>query len=369
MKTKAAIAYAAGKPLEVVTVDLGGPKAGEVLVEIRASGVCHTDEFTRSGADPEGLFPVIFGHEGAGIVVDVGAGVSSVKKGDHVIPLYTPECRQCKSCLSRKTNLCTAIRATQGKGVMPDGTSRFSLGSEMVHHYMGCSTFSNYTVLPEIAVAKIREDAPFEKVCYIGCGVTTGIGAVINTARVEAGANAVVFGLGGIGLNVIQGLRLVGANRIIGVDINQRRKALAERFGMTHFVNPKEIGGDLVQHLVSLTDGGADYSFECVGNVDLMRQALECCHRGWGVSVIIGVAGAGQEIKTRPFQLVTGRVWKGTAFGGARGRSDVPKIVDWYMDKRINIDDLITHVMPLEKINDALDLMHRGESIRSVVTF
>jgi S-(hydroxymethyl)glutathione dehydrogenase/alcohol dehydrogenase len=369
MKTKAAIAYAAGKPLEVVTVELGSPKAGEVLVEIRASGVCHTDEFTRSGADPEGLFPVIFGHEGAGIVVDVGPGVTSVKKGDHVIPLYTPECRQCKSCLSRKTNLCTAIRATQGKGVMPDGTSRFALGSQMVHHYMGCSTFSNYTVLPEIAVAKIREDAPFEKVCYIGCGVTTGIGAVINTASVEAGANAVVFGLGGIGLNVIQGLRLVGANKIIGVDINQRRKALAERFGMTHFVNPRELGGDLVQHLVSLTDGGADYSFECVGNVDLMRQALECCHRGWGVSVIIGVAGAGQEIKTRPFQLVTGRVWKGTAFGGARGRSDVPKIVDWYMDKRINIDDLITHVMPLERINEAFDLMHRGESIRSVVTF
>jgi S-(hydroxymethyl)glutathione dehydrogenase/alcohol dehydrogenase len=369
MKTKAAIAYAAGKPLELVTLELGGPKAGEVLVEIRASGVCHTDEFTRSGADPEGLFPVIFGHEGAGVVVEVGAGVTSVKPGDHVIPLYTPECRQCKSCLSRKTNLCTAIRATQGKGVMPDGTSRFSLGSQMVHHYMGCSTFSNYTVLPEIAVARIREDAPFEKVCYIGCGVTTGIGAVINTARVEAGANAVVFGLGGIGLNVIQGLRLVGANKIIGVDINQRRKALAERFGMTHFVNPKEVGGDLVQHLVSLTDGGADYSFECVGNVDLMRQALECCHRGWGVSVIIGVAGAGQEIKTRPFQLVTGRVWKGTAFGGARGRSDVPKIVDWYMDKKINIDDLITHVMPLEKINAAFDLMHRGESIRSVVTF
>ena len=369
MKTKAAIAYAAGKPLEIVTLELGGPKAGEVLVEIRASGVCHTDEFTRSGADPEGLFPVIFGHEGAGVVVDVGPGVASVKQGDHVIPLYTPECRQCKSCLSRKTNLCTAIRATQGKGVMPDGTSRFSLDGQMVHHYMGCSTFSNYTVLPEIAVAKIREDAPFEKVCYIGCGVTTGIGAVINTARVEAGANAVVFGLGGIGLNVIQGLRLVGANKIVGVDINQRRKALAERFGMTHFVNPKEVGGDLVQHLVSLTDGGADYSFECVGNVDLMRQALECCHRGWGVSVIIGVAGAGQEIKTRPFQLVTGRVWKGTAFGGARGRSDVPKIVDWYMDKKINIDDLITHVMPLGKINDAFDLMHRGESIRSVVTF
>ena len=369
MKTKAAIAYAAGKPLELVTVDLGGPKAGEVLVEIHASGVCHTDEFTRSGADPEGLFPVIFGHEGAGIVVDVGPGVTSVKKGDHVIPLYTPECRQCKSCLSRKTNLCTAIRATQGKGVMPDGTSRFSIGKDMVHHYMGCSTFSNYTVLPEIAVAKIREDAPFDKVCYIGCGVTTGIGAVINTAKVEPGANVVVFGLGGIGLNVIQGARLAGANKIVGVDINPRRKALAEKFGMTHFVNPREVAGDLVPHLVGLTDGGADYSFECVGNVDLMRQALECCHRGWGVSVIIGVAGAGQEIRTRPFQLVTGRVWKGTAFGGARGRTDVPKIVDWYMDSKINIDDLITHVMPLEKINDAFDLMHRGESIRSVVTF
>jgi len=369
MKTKAAIAYKAGEPLEIVTLDLDGPKPGEVLIEIKASGVCHTDEFTRSGADPEGLFPVVFGHEGAGIVVDVGAGVSSVKRGDHVIPLYTPECRQCKSCLSRKTNLCTAIRATQGKGVMPDGTSRFSLDGRMVHHYMGCSTFSNYTVLPEIAVAKIREDAPFDKVCYIGCGVTTGIGAVINTAKVEAGANVVVFGLGGIGLNVIQGARLVGANRIIGVDLNPRRKVLAEKFGMTHFVNSKELGGDLVQHLVGLTDGGADYSFECVGNVDLMRQALECCHRGWGVSVIIGVAGAGQEIKTRPFQLVTGRVWKGTAFGGARGRTDVPKIVDWYMDRKINIDDLITHVMPLAKINDAFDLMHRGESIRSVVTF
>jgi S-(hydroxymethyl)glutathione dehydrogenase / alcohol dehydrogenase len=369
MKTKAAIAYAAGKPLEVVTVELGGPKAGEVLVEIHASGVCHTDEFTRSGADPEGLFPVIFGHEGAGIVVDVGPGVTSVKKGDHVIPLYTPECRQCPSCLSRKTNLCTAIRATQGQGVMPDGSSRFSLAGKKLHHYMGTSTFANFTVLPEIAVAKIREDAPFDKVCYIGCGVTTGIGAVINTAKVEPGANVVVFGLGGIGLNVIQGARLAGANKIVGVDINPRRKALAEKFGMTHFVNPKEVEGDLVQHLVSLTDGGADYSFECVGNVDLMRQALECCHRGWGVSVIIGVAGAGQEIKTRPFQLVTGRVWKGTAFGGARGRTDVPKIVDWYMDKKINIDDLITHVMPLEKINDAFDLMHRGESIRSVVTF
>ena len=369
MKTKAAIAFEAGKPLEVVTVDLEGPKAGEVLVEIKASGVCHTDEFTRSGADPEGLFPVILGHEGAGVVVDVGPGVSSVKKGDHVIPLYTPECRQCKSCLSRKTNLCTAIRATQGKGVMPDGTSRFSIKGRMVHHYMGCSTFSNYTVLPEIAVAKIREDAPFEKVCYIGCGVTTGVGAVINTAQVEPGANVVVFGLGGIGLNVIQGAHLVGANKIIGVDVNPKRKALAERFGMTDFVNPREIKGELVAHLVELTGGGADYSFECVGNVDLMRQALECCHRGWGVSVIIGVAGAGQEIKTRPFQLVTGRVWKGTAFGGARGRTDLPKIVDWYMDKKIHIDELITHVLPIERINEAFDLMHRGESIRTVVTF
>ena len=369
MKSKAAIAFEAGKPLEVVTVDLEGPKAGEVLVEIKASGVCHTDEFTRSGADPEGLFPVILGHEGAGVVVEVGAGVSSLKRGDHVIPLYTPECRQCKSCLSRKTNLCTAIRATQGKGVMPDGTSRFSYQGRKVHHYMGCSTFSNYTVLPEIALAKIREDAPFEKVCYIGCGVTTGVGAVINTAQVEPGANVVVFGLGGIGLNVIQGAHLVGANKIIGVDVNPKRKALAERYGMTDFVNPREIAGDLVGHLVELTGGGADYSFECVGNVDLMRQALECCHRGWGVSVIIGVAGAGQEIKTRPFQLVTGRVWKGTAFGGARGRTDVPKIVDWYMDKKIHIDELITHVLPIERINEAFDLMHRGESIRTVVTF
>ena len=369
MKSKAAIAYGAGKALEIVTVDLEGPKAGEVLVELKATGICHTDEFTRSGADPEGLFPAILGHEGAGIVVEVGPGVSSVKAGDHVIPLYTPECRQCKSCLSRKTNLCTAIRATQGKGVMPDGTSRFSIGKERVYHYMGCSTFSNFTVLPEIAVAKIREDAPFEKVCYIGCGVTTGIGAVINTAKVEPGANVVVFGLGGIGLNVIQGARLAGANKIVGVDLNANRKALAERFGMTHFVNPKEVEGDLVAHLVGLTDGGADYSFECVGNVNLMRQALECCHRGWGVSVIIGVAGAGQEIKTRPFQLVTGRVWKGTAFGGARGRTDVPKIVDWYMDKKISIDPLITHVMPLQKINDAFELMHKGESIRSVVTY
>jgi S-(hydroxymethyl)glutathione dehydrogenase/alcohol dehydrogenase len=369
MKTQAAIAFQAGKPLEIVTLDLDGPKAGEVLVELKATGVCHTDEFTRSGADPEGIFPCIFGHEGAGIVVDVGPGVTSLRKGDHVIPLYTPECRQCKSCLSRKTNLCTAIRATQGKGVMPDGTSRFSLDGTPVYHYMGCSTFSNYAVLPEIALARIREDAPFDKVCYIGCGVTTGIGAVINTAKVEPGANVVIFGLGGIGLNVIQGARLAGANKIIGVDINPRRKALAEQFGMTHFVNPKEVAGDLVPYLVSLTEGGADYSFECVGNVDLMRQALECCHRGWGVSVIVGVAGAGQEIKTRPFQLVTGREWKGTAFGGARGRTDVPKIVDWYMEGKINIDDLITHNLPLNQINDAFELMHKGESIRSVITY
>ena len=369
MDVRAAVAWAAGQPLAIETVQLEGPKAGEVLVEIKATGICHTDEFTRSGGDPEGLFPAIFGHEGAGVVVDVGPGVTSVKKGDHVIPLYTPECRQCKACLSRKTNLCTAIRATQGKGLMPDGTSRFSLGGKMIHHYMGCSTFANYTVLPEIAVAKIREDAPFDKVCYIGCGVTTGIGAVINTAKVESGANVVVFGLGGIGLNVIQGARMVGANKIIGVDINPARKPLAEKFGLTHFVNPKEVDGDLVQYLVALTDGGADYSFECVGNVDLMRQALECCHRGWGVSVIIGVAGAGQEIKTRPFQLVTGRVWKGTAFGGARGRTDVPRIVDWYMDGRINIDDLITHTLPLNDINRGFDLMHEGKSIRAVVVY
>jgi S-(hydroxymethyl)glutathione dehydrogenase / alcohol dehydrogenase len=369
MKTRAAIAPAAGKPLEIVTLDLDGPKAGEVLVELKATGICHTDEFTRSGGDPEGLFPAIHGHEGAAIVVDVGPGVTSVKKGDHVIPLYTPECRQCKSCLSRKTNLCTAIRATQGKGVMPDGTSRFSLGGQKVFHYMGCSTFSNFTVLPEIAVAKIREDAPFDKVCYIGCGVTTGIGAVINTAKVEPGANVVVFGLGGIGLNVVQGARLAGANKIVGVDLNPARKALGEKFGMTHFVNPKEVAGDLVAHLVEVTDGGADYSFECVGNVELMRTALECCHRGWGVSVIIGVAGAGKEIHTRPFQLVTGRVWKGTAFGGARGRTDVPKIVDWYMDRKIQIDPLITHTMPLDKINHGFDLMHSGESIRSVVIY
>src|ERR1700675_2541100 len=369
MKTQAAVAVAAGKPLEVMSVQLEGPKAFEVLLEIKATGICHTDEFTRSGADPEGLFPAILGHEGAGVVVDVGPGVTSVRKGDHVIPLYTPECRQCKSCTSHKTNLCTAIRATQGKGLMPDGTSRFSIGKDLVHHYMGCSTFSNFTVLPEIAVAKIRADAPFDKVCYIGCGVTTGIGAVINTAKVEAGANVVVFGLGGIGLNVVQGARMVGADMIVGVDLNPAREAMARKFGVTHFVNPKEVKGDLVPYLVDLTGGGADYSFECIGNVDVMRQALECCHRGWGVSVIIGVAGAGQEIRTRPFQLVTGRVWKGTAFGGMKGRSDVPKIVDWYMEKKINIDDLITHVMPLEKINKGFDLMHAGESIRAVVTF
>jgi S-(hydroxymethyl)glutathione dehydrogenase/alcohol dehydrogenase len=369
MKTRAAVAFEAKKPLEVVEVDLEGPKAGEVLVEIQATGVCHTDELTLSGADPEGLFPVIFGHEGAGVVVEVGPGVTSLAPGDHVIPLYTPECRQCKSCLSRKTNLCTAIRATQGQGVMPDGTSRFSVSGKKVHHYMGCSTFSHHTVLPEIALAKIRRDAPFDKVCYIGCGVTTGIGAVINTAKVEAGANVVVFGLGGIGLNVIQGARMVGADKIVGVDINPAREALARKLGMTHFVNPKDVKGDLVAHLVELTGGGADYSFECVGSVDLMRQALECCHRGWGVSVIIGVAGAGQEIKTRPFQLVTGRVWKGTAFGGARGRTDVPKIVDWYMEKKIEIDSLVTHTMPLEKINDAFELMRAGQSIRAVVTF
>jgi S-(hydroxymethyl)glutathione dehydrogenase / alcohol dehydrogenase len=368
MKVKAAVAHQAGAPLVIEMVDLEGPRAGEVLVEIKATGVCHTDEFTRSGADPEGLFPAILGHEGAGIVVEVGAGVTSLKKGDHVIPLYTPECRQCKSCLSRKTNLCTAIRGTQGKGLMPDGSSRFSLNGKAIHHYMGCSTFANYTVLPEIALAKIREDAPFDKVCYIGCGVTTGIGAVINTAKVEAGANVVVFGLGGIGLNVVQGARMVGANMIVGVDLNPAREKLARQFGLTHFVNPKD-HKDVVAHLVELTGGGADYSFECIGNVEVMRQALECCHRGWGVSVIIGVAGSGQEIKTRPFQLVTGRVWKGTAFGGARGRTDVPKIVDWYMEKKINIDDLITHVMPLERINEAFDLMHEGKSIRSVVTF
>jgi S-(hydroxymethyl)glutathione dehydrogenase / alcohol dehydrogenase len=370
MKTRAAVAYEAGKPLVIEELDLEGPKEGEVLVEIRATGVCHTDEFTRSGADPEGLFPAVFGHEGAGVVVELGRGVHSLKKGDHVIPLYTPECRGCKSCLSRKTNLCTAIRATQGKGLMPDGTSRFSIGGKPIHHYMGCSTFSNFTVVPEIALAKIRSDAPMDKVCYIGCGVTTGIGAVIHTAKVEPGANVVVFGLGGIGLNVVQGARLAGADMIVGVDINPEREALARKFGMTHFVNPKVLGSaDVVAHLVELTKGGADYSFECVGNVDLMRQALECCHRGWGVSVIIGVAGSGQEIKTRPFQLVTGRTWKGTAFGGARGRTDVPKIVDWYMDGKIDIDSLITHKLPLTEINRSFDLMHSGESIRTVIEF
>ncbi len=369
MDVKAAVAFEAGKPLEIATVQLEGPKDGEVLVEVKATGICHTDEFTRSGADPEGIFPAILGHEGAGVVVETGPGVSSLKKGDHVIPLYTPECRQCEYCLNPKTNLCQAIRSTQGQGLMPDGTSRFSLDGTPIHHYMGTSTFANFTVVPEIALAKIREDAPFDKVCYIGCGVTTGIGAVINTAKVEPGSNVVVFGLGGIGLNVIQGARLVGADKIVGVDINPDRKALGEKFGMTHFVNPKEIDGDVVGHLVELTGGGADYSFECIGNVNTMRQALECCHKGWGVSVIIGVAGAGQEIATRPFQLVTGRVWKGTAFGGARGRTDVPQIVDWYMEGKINIDDLITHTMPLQDINSAFDLMHAGESIRSVVLY
>ncbi len=369
MKVRAAVAREAGKPLSLETVEVEGPKAGEVLVEIKATGICHTDEYTLSGADPEGLFPAILGHEGAGIVTDIGPGVTSLKQGDHVIPLYTPECRQCEYCLSRKTNLCVAIRATQGKGVMPDGTSRFSCDGSPVMHYMGTSTFANFTVLPEIAVAKIREDAPFEKVCYIGCGVTTGLGAVMNTAKVEAGARCVVFGLGGIGLNVIQGLRLVGAEQIVGVDLNPKRKEIAEKFGMTHFVNPAEVQGDVVPYLVDLTKGGADYSFECIGNVKVMRQALECAHRGWGQSIIIGVAGAGQEIATRPFQLVTGRVWKGTAFGGARGRTDVPRIVDWYMDKRINIDDLITHVLPFERINEGFELMRRGESIRSVVTY
>jgi S-(hydroxymethyl)glutathione dehydrogenase/alcohol dehydrogenase len=369
MKVRAAVARKAGEKLSLETVELGGPREGEVLVEIKATGICHTDEYTLSGADPEGLFPSILGHEGAGVVVDVGKNVTSLKKGDHVIPLYTPECRQCEYCLSRKTNLCVAIRATQGKGLMPDGTSRFSCDGEPVFHYMGTSTFANFTVLPEIALAKIRPDAPFDKVCYIGCGVTTGIGAVMNTAKVEVGARAVVFGLGGIGLNVIQGLRMVGAEQIVGVDLNPRRKEMAEKFGMTHFVNPAEVEGDLVPYLVDLTKGGADYSFECIGSTKVMRQALECAHRGWGKSVIIGVAGAGQEISTRPFQLVTGRTWMGTAFGGARGRTDVPRIVDWYMDGKINIDDLITHVLPFEQINEGFELMRRGESIRSVVTF
>jgi S-(hydroxymethyl)glutathione dehydrogenase/alcohol dehydrogenase len=375
MRTRAAVAVAAGKPLEIMDVNLAGPKAGEVMVEIRATGICHTDEFTLSGADPEGMFPAILGHEGAGVVVEVGPGVTSVKKGDHVIPLYTPECRECPSCLSRKTNLCTAIRATQGQGLMPDGTSRFSMtDGTPILHYMGCSTFSNYTVLPEIAVAKVREDAPFDKICYIGCGVTTGIGAVINTAKVEIGAKAAVFGLGGIGLNVIQGLRLAGADMIIGVDVNPAKKPMAERFGMTHFVNPKEVD-NVVQHIVELTKtpfdriGGADYSFDCTGNVKVMRDALECTHRGWGQSIIIGVAPAGATIETRPFQLVTGRVWKGTAFGGARGRTDVPKIVDWYMEGKIEIDPMITHTLTLDRINDGFDLMHAGKSIRSVVVY
>ncbi|MGX5200958.1 S-(hydroxymethyl)glutathione dehydrogenase/class III alcohol dehydrogenase [Aliikangiella sp. IMCC44632] len=369
MQTKAAVAFKAGSPLSIETVSLDGPKAGECLIEVKATGICHTDEFTLSGADPEGLFPAILGHEGAGIVREVGAGVTSLKPGDHVIPLYTPECRQCEYCLSGKTNLCQAIRETQGKGLMPDGTSRFSLNGEKIHHYMGTSTFSNFTVVPEIALAKIRSDAPFDKVCYIGCGVTTGIGAVINTAKVKPGDNVIVFGLGGIGLNVIQGARMVGANMIIGVDTNPAKQPMAEKFGMTHFVNPKEVEGELVPYLVDLTQGGADHSFECIGNVDVMRDALECCHKGWGESTIIGVAGAGQEISTRPFQLVTGRVWRGSAFGGAKGRTDVPKIVDWYMQGKINIDDLITHTMPLSEINTAFDLMHSGESIRSVVLF
>jgi S-(hydroxymethyl)glutathione dehydrogenase/alcohol dehydrogenase len=369
MDVRAAVAHAAGKPLTIETVQLEGPRAGEVLVELKATGICHTDKFTLSGEDPEGMFPAILGHEGAGIVREVGKGVTSLQPGDHVIPLYTPECRECDYCLSRKTNLCQKIRITQGRGQMPDGTSRFSLNGKPVLHYMGCSTFSNFTVLPEISLAKVRKDAPFETICYIGCGVTTGIGAVIFTAKVEPGANVVVFGLGGIGLNVIQGAKLAGADMIVGVDINPKREALGRKFGMTHFVNPKELKGDIVPHLVELTKGGADYSFECVGNTTLMRQALECCHKGWGVSTVIGVAGAGQEISTRPFQLVTGRVWKGSAFGGARGRTDVPKIVDWYMDKKINIDDLITHKLPLERINEGFDLMAKGESIRSVVVY
>jgi S-(hydroxymethyl)glutathione dehydrogenase/alcohol dehydrogenase len=369
MDIKAAVAFEAGKPLRIETVQLEGPKAGEVLVELKATGICHTDAYTLSGKDPEGLFPSILGHEGAGVVVDVGPGVTSLKKGDHVIPLYTPECRQCKSCLSRKTNLCTAIRATQGKGLMPDGTSRFRIGKDPIHHYMGTSTFASHTVLPEIALAKIREDAPFDKVCYIGCGVTTGVGAVVYTAKVEAGARVVVFGLGGIGLNVVQACRMVGADQIVGVDLNPARRAIAEKFGLTHFVNPAEVGVDLVPYLVNLTQGGADYSFECIGNVTTMRQALECCHRGWGESIIIGVAAAGQEISTRPFQLVTGRVWKGSAFGGARGRTDVPRIVDWYMEGKIQVDPLVTHTLPLERINEGFDLMHRGESIRTVVRY
>ena len=369
MKVQAAVAHAAGQPLVIETVDLEGPRAGEVLVEIHATGVCHTDAYTLSGSDPEGLFPAILGHEGAGVVVDVGPGVTSLVKGDHVIPLYVPECRHCDYCTSGKTNLCQAIRETQGRGLMPDGSSRFSLDGKPILHYMGTSTFARYTVVPEISLARIRKDAPFDKVCYIGCGVTTGIGAVLHTAKVRPGDNVVVFGLGGIGLNVVQGARLAGAAMIVGVDLNPTRRQLAEKFGMTHFVNPAEVEGDLVPWLVNLTKGGADFSFECIGNVHVMRQALECCHKGWGTSVIVGVAGAGEEIATRPFQLVTGRVWKGTAFGGAKGRTDVPRIVDWYMDGKILIDDLITHTMPLKDVNRALDLMHRGESIRSVLTF
>ena len=368
MDVQAAVARAAGAPLEVDTVRLDGPRQGEVMIEVKATGVCHTDAYTLSGADPEGLFPAILGHEGAGVVVEVGEGVTGLAVGDHVIPLYTPECRQCKFCTSGKTNLCGAIRETQGQGLMPDGTSRFSQGGETILHYMGTSTFANFTVLPEIAVAKIREDAPFDKVCYIGCGVTTGLGAVMNTAQVEPGANVAVFGLGGIGLNVIQGARLVGADRIIGVDTNPAKESLARGFGMTDFLNPTDVD-DVVGAIVDMTDGGVEYSFECIGNVEVMRQALECCHKGWGESIIIGVAGAGQEIATRPFQLVTGRVWRGTAFGGAKGRTDVPRIVDWYMDGKINIDDLITHTMPLAEINEAFDLMHAGESIRSVVVY
>ena len=368
MQTRAAVAFAAREPLVIETVDLEGPREGEVLVEIKATGICHTDKYTLSGADPEGLFPSILGHEGAGIVVEVGKGVTSLQVGDHVIPLYIPECGQCEYCLNPKTNLCQAVRATQGRGLMPDGTSRFSLNGEPLFHYMGTSTFSNYTIVPEISLAKVRKDAPFEKICYIGCGVTTGLGAVMNTAKVEPGSNVVVFGLGGIGLNVVQGARMVGANKIIGVDINPRKRALAEKFGMTHFVDPADVD-DLVPHLIELTGGGADYSFECIGDVVSMRAALECAHKGWGESIIIGVAGAGEEISTRPFQLVTGRTWKGTAFGGASGRTDVPKIVDWYMEGKIDIDSLITHVMPLDRINEAFDLMEAGDSIRSVVTF
>ena len=368
MKTKAAVAFESAKPLEIVEVDLDGPKAGEVLIEVKATGVCHTDAFTLSGEDPEGAFPVILGHEGAGVVVDVGEGVKDLKKGDHVIPLYTPECMACDFCLNPKTNLCQSIRVTQGRGLMPDGTSRFSLDGQEILHYMGCSTFSNYTVLPEIAVAKVREDAPFDKICYIGCGVTTGIGAVAFTMKVEPGSTVAVFGLGGIGLNVIQGARMVGATRIIGIDLNDSRKEIASQFGMTDFINPNNVE-NVVDYIIDITGGGVDYSFECIGNVDVMRQALECCHKGWGESCIVGVAGAGKEISTRPFQLVTGRSWRGTAFGGARGRTDVPRIVDWYMEGKLNIDDLITHKMPLERINEAFDLMHEGKSIRSVVEY